>query len=222
MSIDQTFDALEAAIANMYQQTLFFIRQRILKPSIPLFLSLQVSFLFCQEAMIRQSKRTINAILNSFATEHIVQIVNQEIHPIVYTSYKPHNSHDDMIWDQNGDTQIFTHQNSDHFSRKRSIPFIGAALHHTTKGDIAELSEWLMDQNQIGTDLPPLRILVNTFLQYETGHFLHNFKDYFLTVTDDEGNDQVFNLETEEAVQNEETQEEAATETDAVAETKDE
>jgi hypothetical protein len=85
------------------------------------------------------------------------------------------------------------------------IPFIGASVCRITEDgqerDIYDLSEWIQEQRILAPQprsMIPLQVLVGAWAYYAQVKVPHGFKNMRLTVMTEDGDEKVFNLETEE------------------------
>lgn len=203
MSIDETLDAFMNAVTNM-------LKRGALK-AVPYLLA---AFALANELwaqILRQLTKSLLALRNSFYDEFVIfYFLEGAQNKNMWVPVIPNG----LIMELDDESYIYSPKRKV-FSLKNvpttdpvhmcHIPFIGASVCRITEDgqerDIYDLSEWIQEQRILASQprsMIPLQVLVGAWAYYAQVKVPNGFKNMRLTVMTEEGDEKVFNLETEE------------------------
>ena len=175
----------------------------------PLALSFLVWGMDTWGAMVQQMNRSMLAVIDSFRDE---TIVFYKYDGIYYPSVEKKNTTRKFMfaytkWIYDIHTKTFIKAGLVNDFNTYCIPLIGASLTRNVRiytdeprtQSIGDLSEWVLDQKIYSTDdTIPLQVLVGAWAYCKHIMLHYNYPGYELTVMTMDGDEKVYDLETEE------------------------
>lgn len=124
-----------------------------------------------------------------------------------YTTYIINNSSlftEEPEWIYDFETKVFSLLEFGHHSSLSHLPYIGASLNYVSKinsKSIGDLSDWIVEQKVNSLDANvPFQILVSAWKYSLDKTIIVNFKNVFLTLITEEGEEITYSLETNKKV----------------------
>lgn len=203
MSVDETLEALSNAVYNLLK--------RGAMGAVPYLLA---AFALADELwanFLRQLTKSIVALRNSFYDEFVIFYFLEGVqNKNMWVPVIPNGlimELDDNSYIYSPKRKVFSLKDApttDHVHMCH-IPFIGASICRITEDgqerDIYDLSEWIQEQRILASQprsMIPLQVLVGAWAYYAQVKVSNGFKNMRLTVMTEDGDEKVFNLETEE------------------------
>jgi hypothetical protein len=199
MTVDETLDNVTRIIGST-------LRQFVLNTStflLPYALSTYVWFLDMSVRFKKQSCITMKAVVQSFKSESILFYKYGNAYAPVLSNYSQGQC--SSAWLYTIDTSTFYNSSIHTKGSVQNLPILGASLCYLL-GDskaipISDLSEWIADQKvHSNTDDVPLQVLVSAWSYCTARTMYYNFENYVLLVTDLEGEEKAYKLETGESI----------------------
>jgi hypothetical protein len=203
MSIDETFEAMTTAAVNLLKRGAI--------GAVPY---LFAAFALADELwaqLLRQLTKSILALRNSFQDDFVIfyylegaQNKNMWV-PVIPNGLIMELDEDSYIYSPK--RKVFSLKDTPNTDAVHMchIPFIGASVCRITEDgqerDIYDLSEWIQEQRVLASQprsMIPLQVLVGAWAYYAQVKVTNGFKNMRLNVMTEDGDEKVFNLETEE------------------------
>jgi len=154
----------------------------------------------------KQSYISMNALVRSFKSETILFYRYGNAYVPVLSNMSQ--SQGTFSWLYSTESSTFYNSSLLTKTTLHNLPMLGANLCYIVKGSdsdttisIGDLSEWIADQKVASNSADvPLQVLVSTWSYHTTNTMYYNFNNYILVVTDLEGNETAYNLETGSSV----------------------
>jgi len=197
MPIEEMLDNITHTFLNIVK----YVVSNTSKLLIPYTLSTYAFLLDTGIRIKKQSYITMKAVLQSFQSEMILFYSYGNAYvPVLSNSSKSHGS---FSWLYSAETSTFYNSSFDtKHPSLHNLPMLGAGLCYILEQSdsatsIGDLSEWIADQKVHSNSADvPLQVLVSAWSYYTAKTMYYNYKNYILIITDMEGNETAYNLET--------------------------
>jgi len=204
MSIETILDKITYSLLSSLQSTLQYISSNTPKVLFPYALSAYVFLLDITTRVKKQSYLTLKAVVQSFQSESIYFYKYGTAYaPVLSTTSNIQGS---SAWMYSIDTSTFYDLSSYDTHSNNHLPILGASLCYlledsSTAIPIGDLSEWIQDQ-RFSSTLPsvPYQVLVSAWSYCTIKTMYYNYTNYVLVVTDLEGNETAYNLDTGDTI----------------------
>ena len=159
-------------------------------------LSAYIYILNYKESIVKQIRRSRNALMNSFKKENVCFYEDDGKYTIFVgvPGQNPIVTYGMCSWIYVPHKKTFAEISSGEKVIK-SIPQIGATISYSVTNElVADMSEWLSDINYLSLNSVPPQLLLAGW-SYDTGVPIYEFKLYILRLTDLFGNEEEFVLD---------------------------
>lgn len=199
MSTDSILDQLTNVFYNffVYKLPMFFL---------PFLLNIYTSIQNYYSYFCLFFKNIYNGIRDSLNTKYLAFFRISDVDYFPYIIYPNSKFSDEPQWIYDCDQKLFSLLSFGHHVSLSHLPFIGASLNHISESQsevIGDLSEWIMEQRINSSDSAiPLQIMVAAWNYCTNNTLTVHFKDMYLTVITEDGEEHTYSLETEEEIIN--------------------
>lgn len=203
MSIDASIDEFFNAVVNMMKRGALV--------AAPYLLAAFALAMDLWGQTQRQIIKSLNALQNSFTEDSVIFYFlegngskNMWV-PVASNTLIMDLDKDSYVYSPSRKVFSYKYVPSTEIIHMCHIPFIGASVCRITddgqERDIYDLSEWIQEQRILSSQprsMIPLQVLVGAWAHYAQVRVSHGFKNMRLSVMTEEGDEKVFDLETEE------------------------
>jgi hypothetical protein len=197
MSTDTILDQLTTLIYNFFTYKIpMFLLPFLLK----LYNCIQSYFIILNTFF----QKVFYGIRDSLNTKYLCFFKLSDTQYFPYIIYPSIKFSDEPQWIYDCNENIFSLLSFGHHVSLSHLPFIGASLNYISDSHtelLGDLSDWIVEQRINSSDsIVPLQVLVAAW-NYNTNKTLSVcFKNLYLTVTTDDGEDHTYSLENEEEI----------------------